>query len=205
MQRSFFIGLLILVSAVFIALLAGFLQPIFWAATIGIIFLPVQHFLESRLKGRRSLAAVLAVLLIFFTVLVPALLVASAVAEEAAQLYGRIQRGEIDPGAVLRWLQGLTPQLTELAERIGIDVDELPGKLSAAAVAGSRFIASLALTAGQNVANFMVKFFLMLYLLFFVLRDGDEILELLFRALPLGDERERALFAKFSEMARAII
>ena len=205
MQNSFFIGLLILVSVAFIVLLSGFFQPIFWAVTVGVIFLPVQHHLERKLKGRTSVAAVLTVILIFFTVLVPAMLIASAVVREAAELYGAIQRGELDPGAALRWLQNLTPQVTELANRVGIDVDELPDKLSAAAVKGSQFIGALALTAGQNVARFMVMFFLMLYLLFFVLRDGDELMEQIIRALPLGDDRERALFSKFAEMARATI
>ena len=63
----------------------------------------------------------------------------------------------------------------------------------------------VALAAGQNVAGFIVMFFLMLYLLFFVLRDGHLMLEAIIRALPLGDERERALFAKFAEVSRATI
>jgi predicted PurR-regulated permease PerM len=151
------------------------------------------------------LAAVLTVTLIFFTVLVPAMAIASAVATEAAQLYGRIERGEIDPGAILRWIQGMTPQISAWAEKIGVDVDGMPDRLTAAAVKGSQFIGALALTAGQNVARFLLMFALMLYLLFFVLRDGDEILEQIIRALPLGDQRERALFAKFAEMARAVI
>jgi predicted PurR-regulated permease PerM len=204
-QKSFFIGLLILVSVAFFAMLSGFFQPIFWAATVGIIFRPVQQYLEGKLAGRRSLAAVLTVILIFFTVLIPALLIAAAVAGEAAEIYGRITRGEIDPGAILRWFQAMTPELTVWAEKIGIDVDTMPDRLTAAAVKGSQFIGALALTAGQNVARFLVMFLLMLYLLFFVLRDGDEILEQIIRALPLGDRRERALLAKFAEMARAMI
>ncbi len=205
MQNAFFIGLLILVSVGFLWLLAGFFQPIFWAAIVGIMFLPVQHYLEKKLGGRATISALLTVVLIFFTVLLPALLVASAVINEALMIFGMIQRGEIDPGALLRWGQDLSPQVTERAEAIGINVDEWPEKLSAAALKGSQFLGQLALTAGQNVANFLVMFFIMLYLLFFVLRDGDRMLEAIIRALPLGDERERALFAKFAEVSRATI
>ena len=205
MQNAFFIGLLILVSVGFFALLSGFFQPIFWAAIIGIIFLPVQHYLESKFGGRRTLAAIVTVILIFFTVLLPALLIASAVINEAAIIFGMIQSGEIDPGILLRWLQEMSPQLIARAESIGIDVDQWPAKLSAVAVKGSQFIGQLALVAGQNVANFLVMFFMMLYLLFFVLRDGDRMLEAIILALPLGDERERALFAKFAEVSRATI
>jgi predicted PurR-regulated permease PerM len=204
-ENAFFMGLLILVTVAFVALLAGFFQPIFWAATIGILFLPVQHALERRLGGRASLAGLLTVILIFFTVLVPALLVASAVAREAADLYTRIQAGEWDPGAVIDWLRGWVPQGISLAERVGINVDELPERVSAVAVKGSQFIASLALTAGQNLAGFAVMFVLMLYLLFFVLRDGNQILDHIVNAFPLPEHKERELFAKFAEVSRATI
>lgn len=205
MQNAFFIGLLLLVSVVFIGLLSGFFQPIFWAAIVGIFFLPVQHFLERKIGGRRSTAAVLTVILIFFTVLLPAMLIASAVVNEAAIIYAMIQDGQVDPGAVLRWVQEVTPELTGWLESVGVNIEELPAKVSAAAVKGSQFIGQLALTAGQNVATFLVMFFLMLYLLFFVLRDGDQMLDAIVLALPLGDERERALFAKFAEVSRATI
>jgi len=204
-QNSFFIGLVVLVTAAFIYLLAGYFQPIFWAAILGIVFLPVQHLLERRLHGHCSVAALLTVVLIFFTVLVPCLVIASAVVNEAASLYGRIESGEIDTGALLRWLQGWTPWLLEWAERVGINVDEFPRKVSALAVSASQYVGGLALTAGQNVAGFLVKFVIMLYLLFFVVRDGSDLLEKLVAALPFGDERERALFAKFAEVSRATI
>jgi predicted PurR-regulated permease PerM len=45
----------------------------------------------------------------------------------------------------------------------------------------------------------------MLYLLFFFLRDGPRMLESLVRALPLGDQRERLLLARFAEVSRATI
>ncbi len=204
-HNPFFIGLLIAASIAFVALLIGFWQPIFWAAVIGILFRPVQTKLSAWLGGRETLAAVLTVILIFFTVIVPAMLVASAVTVEAAGVYKRIQSGELDLGAIVRWVKNLTPQVSEWATRFGIDLDDVSQKLSNAAVAGSRFIASLALTAGQNVAAVIVMFFLMLYLLFFILRDGDVIIEHVHRAMPLPYEQEKRLFSKFAEVSRATI
>jgi predicted PurR-regulated permease PerM len=204
-QNFFFLGLVLLVSAAFLYLISGYFQPIFWAAILGVLFLPVQRALERRLRDRRSLAAVLTVILIFFTVLVPSLLVTSAVVNEATQLYQRIQSGEIDPGAALRWLQGWMPGLTSWAEGVGIDVGQWPQKVSEIAVKASQYIGGMALTAGQNVANFMIKFLIMLYLLFFILRDGDEMMEKIIAALPFGDDRERELFGKFAEVSRATL
>jgi predicted PurR-regulated permease PerM len=148
---------------------------------------------------------VLTVILIFFTVLVPAMLLASAVAAEGAKLYERIQSRELGVGEIVQWVKGLFPQASEWAASVGLDLDALPAKLSAAALEASEFIASTALSAGQNLASFVLMFFLMLYLLFFVLRDGDLILEHLHRAIPLPDELERQLFSKFAEVSRATI
>lgn len=204
-RHPFFLGLLGLATVGFGALLLGFWQPIFWAIVLGILFLPVKNRLEHRLPGKPSLVAALTVVLIFFTVLVPALLVASAVASEAAVLLERIQAGDFDPGVVLEWIQTLIPPITEWAGRFGINLTEWQDKLSGAALKGSQFIASLALTAGQNVARFVVMFFLMLYVLFFVIRDGEGVLGHAEQAMPLSDSLERQLGRKFAEVARATL
>ncbi|MCP3869248.1 MAG: AI-2E family transporter [Gammaproteobacteria bacterium] len=204
-SHPFFIGLLAAASISFFALLFGFWEPIFWAAVIGILFRPVYNWIVTRMNGRRSLAAVTTVILIFCTVLVPALLLTSAVAGEAAGVYARIQSGELDLGAMVSWIQNLLPQITEWTARIGVDLNELQQQLSTAAVKGSQLASKLALSAGQNVTTFMVMFFLMLYLLFFILRDGDLILTHLKCAMPLPDEQEQRLFNKFAEVSRATV
>lgn len=203
--HPFFIGLLAAATIAFGAILVGFWEPIFWAAVIGILFTPVQRMLTVRLDGRASLAAGLTVVLIVVTVLVPALLIASAVTTEAAAIYQRVQAGGLGVAGAVGWIRGLLPEAGEWATRFGIDLDRLPDQLSDAAVAASQLAGALALSAGQNLASFVLKFFLMLYLLFFILRDGAAIVQHVHRAVPLPDEQERRLFDKFAEVSRAAI
>lgn len=202
---TFFIGLLVVVSAAFVAVLFKLLQPIFWAATLGVLFQPMQIRIEEALRGRRSLGALLTVLIILVTVIGPALFVASLFVQEASALYGMVQRGELDPTAPLAVIERLLPQATELAGRVGLDLDRLRESVSAAALQSSRFLAGLALTAGQNALRFGLMFAVMVYLLFFALRDGRAIMHHVILALPMDDDRERALFARFGEVARATI
>ncbi len=197
---------MVALTAGFFFLLRGLFQPIFWAAIMGVLFLPVQTRIEARLAGRRSLAAFLTVLVILVTVLVPTLLIAGAVADQGVQLYQNLQRGDVDPGAVLeRVEQMFPPEVSDWLSRVGIEPDTFQDRISQAAVDASGFIAGLAVSVGQNVTRFALLFFIMLYLLFFVLRDGEQLLSRLMWALPLGDERERSLFAKFVEVSRATI
>ena len=205
LQKGFFLGFLALVTIAFVWLVSPFLMPVFWAAALAIIFHPVDRFIQQSLDGRATIAALITLLIILLTVIVPAMLLASAVASEAAALYGRIQSGEFDPNEILNWFQASVPAATGYLADIGIDIADVRKNISALAVNGSQFVGSLALMVGQNAVNFTVMFFLMLYLLFFFLRDGEKILEVLVRVLPLGDDRERALFTKFAEVSRAAI
>ncbi|MDP6436557.1 MAG: AI-2E family transporter [Gammaproteobacteria bacterium] len=205
LQNASFIGLLALVTLAFLGLLADFVQPIFWAATLAVLFHPAFIRILAVVKDRNSPAAFLTLLLICITVIIPTWFIASAVVTEATGLYDRIESGEINPAVWLDWLRSRLPAVNNLLDRAGITSEEVKANLSSAAVTGSRFIASLAITAGQNAVRFSVMFFLMLYVLYFFLRDGDFLLQQIIHALPLGDERERALFAKFAEVSRATV
>lgn len=205
LQKAAFIGLLTAATLAFFGLLADFVQPIFWAATLAVIFNPAKIRALSLVKGRQSIAAFLTLMLIIVTVLIPAWFIAAAVVSEASAFYTRVQSGEVNPAGVLDWLRGSLPLVNDLLDRIGASPQDLKEKLSAAAVQGSQFVGSLAITAGQNAARFSVMFFLMIYILYFFLRDGELLLDTLVHALPLGDERERELFAKFAEVSRATV
>ena len=205
LQKAAFIGLLTAVTLAFFGLLADFVQPIFWAATLAILFHPALIRFRLLVKNRQSIAAFLTLLLICITVLIPAWFIASSVVSEAGALYTRVQNGEVNPAGALDWLRGSLPAVNEFLDRIGATPEEIKEKVSAAAVTGSQFVGSLAITAGQNAVRFGVMFFLMVYVLYFFLRDGEQLLETLVHALPLGDEQERELFAKFAEVSRATV
>lgn len=203
-QRSF-LFMLLLVSLLFGLVLKPFWGAIFWACAISVIFYPLQERILLRLGPRPNSAALLTLLICVVIVVLPVLVIATSFVQEGLAFYQRIDRGEINPGRVLEQIRTAFPLLPELLERLGIDIDSIRQKLSEAAVAGSRLLAEKALTAGQSTFGFIMNVALMLYLSFFLLRDGHQLTELLVKALPLGDERERKLFAKFSEVTRATV
>lgn len=204
-DRTFFVALLVVVTIAFVWLVSGFLQPVFWAVALGIVVFPVHGRIEQRLGGRKSLAAAASMLLVLVVVILPLAGVIAAVTTEAAGLYDRLADGEVDPTAVYRFVEQNVPLVLSLLQSLGVDPERLQGQLSAGAVQASQFIATQALALGQDTVRVTVYFFLMSYLLFFFLRDGRRILDGVVRALPLGDERERHLLARFAEVSRATI
>jgi predicted PurR-regulated permease PerM len=102
-------------------------------------------------------------------------------------------------------LQSSLPAVNTFFDSIGITSEEINRNLTSAAIKSSQFIGTLTLQAGQNAVHFGAMFFLMLYVLFYFLREGYELLDQIVHALPLGDVRERTLFNKFAEVSRATI
>ena len=200
-----FLVLVVLTTLAFLALIASFLMPVFWAAVLATVFFPLHRRYVARLRGRRSLAALATMLTIVGVVVAPLSLAGLAMSREAIQLHEQITTGAIDVAAPLRFLRRITPLASDYLGTFGLDFDAMVQRLSTSAGAVAGFIASRAVGIGQDVVRFTALFFLMLYVLFFFLRDGSQLVATLVRVLPLGDGRVRQLLAKFSDVAIATI
>jgi len=204
-ERVFFFTLLTLTTVAFLGLLNVFLIPIFWAVTFAILFEPWNDRCAEYLGGRGALASALTLLGILLLVVIPLLLLGVAVTNEISVLMAAIESGNVDPGAPVRWVRDNVPLLFEYVERVGLDVDDLRQRISSFALVAGQWMAGNALQIGQNALQFVVGLTLMLYLLFFLLRDGHAIADRLIRILPLGDARERHLFDRFAQVVRATV
>jgi predicted PurR-regulated permease PerM len=201
-QQSWFLILLAVVSLAFLWLTLDFIQPVFWAAVAAVIFSPLQRRVETLLNGRKGHAALLTTIAIIFVVFLPLVLIAAAVSREAIALYSRMQDGTIDLQAIL---SRIDPMLRDLTARAGIDPAELQKSIADAAGSAAQLIASQAVVVGQNVLSVVAKTGLMLYVLFFFLRDGEQIVAALTDAIPMGHQRQGTLLARFATVTRATL
>ena len=148
----------------------------------------------------------LTVQIILTLVILPLTLIAASLVQEAANLYDRIQSGELDFGRFFQeFLNALPTWAPDLLNRFGLtNFSALHDRLSAALIQGSKYLAAQALSIGKGTANFIVSLLLVLYLLFFFLRDGGALTRRIRDAVPLRAEQQRALFTKFAVVTRAM-
>jgi len=100
----------------------------------------------------------------------------------------------------------MPPVVHELLMRLGVtDLADLQERLTSGLVAGGQFIAGQALNIGQNTAQFVIGLGIMLYLLFFLMRDGSALSRKIKQAIPLSDAHKRTLFVKFTAVVRATV
>lgn len=205
LENRAFILILLVVTGGFFWLLAPFYSAIFWAAILAILFSPTEKRLQHKLHGRSTLSALLTTLGIMLLVVIPLVLVLILLGVEAVDAYKSLTRGDFSIQPYLDGIQQTFPFLENWISKWDENLASMKSSLSKTALNSSQYLATQVFQFGQGYINFVINAVLMLYLTFFFLRDGDALIALLIRALPLGDSRERRLFHKFAEVCRATI
>lgn len=196
-----------LVTVAFFWILLPFYGAVFWATVIAVLFIGVQRRMVARTGGRRSLSALLTLLLVLFVVIVPLVWVGTMITREAAGVYVRIQSGELQPSTWLAVvLDSLPSWASHLPERFGLQtLAQIQERFGDGLSQAVRLLLQRGLSIGQGTFEFVVGFILMLYLLFFLLRDGDLLVARIGRSLPLQPELKHRFGQKFAMVVRATI
>src|SRR5690554_1792877 len=202
-----FVTLLIVVSLAFGWLLLPYYSAIFWGAVLAISFSPLHRRITERLPRYPNLSAILTLLVCLIIVIFPLFVLISALLREGAMIYRRLESGELNLGLYYeRIVDALPASIHHLLEELGLaDMFSLQEKLSAGALEGSKFIAGQAVNIGQNTAGVLISLGIMLYLLFFLLRDGPHLGRTMKLLMPLGDDHKNMLIQKFITVVRATI
>ncbi len=202
-----FLLLLVVVTIAFGWLLWPLYGAVFWGAILAIIFSPLHRKLLRKVGNRPNLAALLTLLLCLLIVILPVAFISGAIVQQGAVMYEQIRSGQLDFGGYFEQAMSALPaSVHTFLDRMGLaDISSLQEKLTAGAAQASQFIATKALSIGQNTAQFLVSFGVMLYLLFFLLRDGAELSARIRRAIPLADDQKRHLLRKFIAVVRATV
>jgi predicted PurR-regulated permease PerM len=207
LEHKAFLALIAVATLAFAWILWPFFGAVFWAAVIAIVFHPLNQRLLKAWGARSNWAAMATVVVIFCIVVLPVLLIAAALAREATDLYARIQSGDLD---FIRFFQPVFDALpawaTASLDRFGLtDLGLVRDRLSAALTGGIQVVAAQALVVSQSTLDFVVGLGVMVYLLFFLLRDGLALTRRMKEAIPLRPEQQDALFAKFTVVVRATV
>ncbi|ANF27025.1 AI-2E family transporter [Stutzerimonas stutzeri] len=207
LEQKVFLALLLVVSIAFGWILYPFYGAVFWAVILAIIFSPLQRRLQRHMGYRRNLTAIITLLVCLIVAVLPVILITGLLVQEGSSLYQQMESGELDVGQFVGGMKDLLPDsLQQQLQRFGFgNLDQMRERLATGALQGSQYLATKAFSFGQGTFQFLVSFFVMLYLLFFFIRDGRELVLKIRRALPLSDNQKRRLFSKFTRVVRATV
>jgi len=206
-QHKAFVILLALVTVAFFLLIKPHYGAIFWAVILAILFQPMNNAFFRWFKGRSNLAALTSVTVCIFIVIIPTSLIIGALVREGASVYTHLRSGDIDfNGYLMRIQNAIPPRVIQFINhyRLG-NLSELREHLSSGAAQGSQMLASSIFSFGQNTLEFSVGLGIMLYLLFYLYRDGQKLGNQILAAIPLSEDYTNQLVSKFTAVVRATV
>jgi predicted PurR-regulated permease PerM len=207
LEDKTFLLLIVAVSLAFAWILWPYAGAILWATILAIVFAPAYRRLSKSMRGKRTLAALIMLLIIVMIVILPLTLITALLLQEGFSVYERIQSGELNFGQYFKQIFDTLPAwVTDLLDRFELtNLGLVQERLSSSLMTTSQFLATRALKIGQNTFDFIVDLFIVLYLLFFLLRDGDGLTRRIRDAIPLDPKQQRDLFNKFTAVIRSTI
>ena len=206
-KGAIFPALTILVSLAFAWILWPFYGAVLWAVVFAIVFAPIHRAMRRLMPRSPGVATFLVVLVIVVIVILPLGLVAIALVQEASGLYAKAQSGEMDLVRLFsRVLDGLPTWASSLMRRFELtSLGALQETISKGALKSGPFFAAEAFSLGQTVFGFALSLFVLLYLLFYLLRDEATLRQRIRSAIPLADADKNALFERFAVVVRATV
>lgn len=207
LERGAFLLLLTAVTVAFCWVLLPFAGAVMWSVALAILFTPIYRRLVHKLGGRHNLAAFITLAMALVIVIIPLIVTAFSLVSEAASISQRMKSGDLSFTRYLQQMVDAMPKWAmDLLGRVGLgDLQAMLNRVAQGAAAASQQIASRAITIGQNAFEFLISFGLMLYVLFFLLRDGGKVSGAIRNALPLARPHANFLIDKFTTVIRATI
>jgi predicted PurR-regulated permease PerM len=206
-HTAFVLLLVMVMSALFIAVTWPFLKALLLGAILAGLCHPLYRWLTRLFRGRTSQAAAVTVLMLFLLIVGPfaaflgvAVQQALNVSERAIpwvqQHFGAASTFDAHAWLVQRFpaVAAHVPSQEHIVESVG----------TAAQAAGGFLVASASRMTAQT-AVFLLNLFVMLYSMFFFLKEGATLLEKLLYYMPLNNEDEVLMVQRFVSITRATV
>lgn len=199
--------LLLTAAALYLSFLVAqpFLAPIIMATLLAVAIYPLfTHLL--RLVRSQNGAALLATVVVLLVILLPTVFIVNTLAQETKAVYGRLNEQTSRGGGWGEYLGRLGDQpLGWIERKTGISNEELRAAALERVRDASAWLLNWAKSLAVNVTGTVLDAFIMLFALFFLLRDGHAILERVGSILPLEPKRYSHLLKTISDAITANI
>src|SRR5438093_5323294 len=207
LRTAFVLLLVAAVTALFLAVAWPFLKPLLLGALLAGLFHPLYRWITRMLGGRQSLGAGVTLVVLLVLGLGPISVFLGIIVQQALTVSDQAipwlsqHLGAASTYNVHEWLVRRFPSLAEYMP----SQEQLLQNVATAAKTAGAFLVTFASRMTATTAAFLLNLFVMLYAMFFFFKDGHKILERIFYYLPLSDEDETRMLARFTSITRATV
>jgi predicted PurR-regulated permease PerM len=201
-RKNIFLAILLIGTIAFLWLLKPFAYPIFWAAVIAGIFGPMYKSINRRIRHPNVSTAIM-LIVVLFVIILPLVVTMSILLAQAIDMYSALK----DTASIQQKAQGLINLIKDnpYLDKLDLDENALTEKFYKVSGSISKYIVGYLTDLTQNTLLLLINFVVMLYCLFFFIRDGDRLLRGSLYILELKDEIGNRIYQRFTSTARATL
>jgi len=193
-------GAILLLGYLVFLIVEPFLVPLAWSAVLAIFFYPVHGWLGKRL--RPTAAAGVCTLAVTLLLIVPAIVVLVFATRQAIEATTQIQNALKDPNKAmpmhaLEWVRGHLPSAWQTAD--------FSQPLRQAAERVASFLAGNFGRLVKNLVAFFVDLFILIFSLFFMFRDGDNVVRGVQHLLPFDESIQKDMLGESKDLIFASV
>jgi predicted PurR-regulated permease PerM len=207
--RSFALVATAALGLAFYRIIEPFLGPVTWAIFLAFLVYPLHVRLTRRLKGRQQASAFILTVVILVMFLGPLTALSAAFAAQVGQLLQFAQTTMADQArsnsldfANVPWIQSV---LSWLDNTFGVNTAQVRGWVTQGTQQVLQWMASMGGRVFVGAIGTAVGFVLMLFMLFFFIRDGEEMLKTARELIPMPRAYKARLFDHLSAVTRAMV
>ncbi len=207
-HRVLMIALLAAAFACYL-LVEPYINSIVMAFIISLLMFPVHEWFERKMPKHKNSASLLTCVVLTFIIVIPLLFVFAAIVQQGSvfsqNMYKWVTNGGIQDIFQHPWvIKGLSI-VNEYLPFDKIEPKAIAEKIGQFATTfGSNLVAISAKILG-DATNFLMDFFLMLFVLFFLLRDHDKIISAIRHILPLSRSQEDRILTEIEQVSKSAV
>ncbi|HEX3912186.1 MAG TPA: AI-2E family transporter [Steroidobacteraceae bacterium] len=207
-SRVFTVAVAAILAYALLLIFKPFALPMTWAAFLAFLLYPLNLRLRRRFKGNTVAAGALTVLAPV-GILLPLSALSVEFVSQISALLKQMQKSA--SGMDIKTFSDLQqfPWIARINTWLQAHADISAAQLQSWLVSGTREVMQRAASWGGSfflgALGSLLAFAIMLFLLFFFLRDGDAMIARARRLIPMADDRKERLFTQLSAVTRAIV
>lgn len=186
-----------------------FMGPLMWALFIAFLLHPVHVRLTRRLKSRENASAALLTIATLFVLLGPLTAMSAAFVAQASALVQWVQHSIAGDSWSFSKLPAdwpvVGPALAWAADNFGVSAEQAREWITQATQHVPQLLAGLGGQIFLGALNTVLAFVVMLFLLFFFVRDGASLVNTIRDLVPIAADRRDQLVDHVAAVTRAVV
>ncbi len=190
-------------------ILFPFIDTLILAIVLASIFNPLQIYLEQRLNGRKNLAALIIVLIITFVIAIPVFVFTSTLVAQGLDTVNRTNDW-LREGKLQQLVQDprINEYLAKLQERFPlpqVNKTDISNDLLRLSKDIGQFLLGKVASILSNVASLVAHFFIMIFIAFYLVRDGGEMVSSIRYYTPLRADQEDRIINGIRVVTKSVL